>query len=121
MDGCIETQAKGYSKRWIDGRPISAHRAAWIEANGPIPDGLQINHRCGNSRCVNPEHLYAGTQQQNMLDRIASGWRPKRKEACLHGHAYTEENTYINTKGAQVCRTCKRQRDAIYNQTRSQR
>jgi DNA-directed RNA polymerase specialized sigma subunit len=48
---------------------VRAHRISWEIANGPVPDGLFILHKCDNQGCVNPAHLYAGTQQQNVRDR----------------------------------------------------
>lgn len=44
------------------------HRIAYEIAHGPIPEGMQINHRCGNSLCVNPDHVYAGTKAENWAD-----------------------------------------------------
>ncbi len=44
------------------------HRAAYEVWVGPIPDGKQINHHCDNPPCINPEHLYAGTHEENMRD-----------------------------------------------------
>lgn len=50
-----------------------AHRLAWTLANGPIPDGLCILHRCDNPPCCNPSHLFLGTQLDNIRDRDAKG------------------------------------------------
>jgi hypothetical protein len=55
------------------GRRLYAHRAAWMLANGPIPDGLVVCHRCDNPRCVNPTHLFLDTQAGNVRDSHRKG------------------------------------------------
>jgi hypothetical protein len=50
-----------------------AHRLAWVLTFGPIPDGLQVLHRCDNPPCVNPYHLFLGTNGENINDRVAKG------------------------------------------------
>lgn len=62
---------------------ISAHRLAYELANGPIPDGLIIRHRCDNPVCVNPAHLEVGTYADNMRDRDERG-----RTASLPGEAH---------------------------------
>jgi hypothetical protein len=51
-------------------RTENAHRIAWLLHRGPIPDGQYVLHRCDNPLCVNPEHLFLGTHQDNMDDMI---------------------------------------------------
>lgn len=63
----------GYGNFNLGNKTTGAHRAAWILANGPIPDGLQVLHRCDVPSCVNPSHLFLGTQEDNMQDMIAKG------------------------------------------------
>lgn len=62
----------GYGQIWVDGRLRIAHRLSWEFINGPIPDGLDLDHRCGNRKCVNPAHLRPTTRSQNMQHRIGN-------------------------------------------------
>lgn len=55
------------------GVKIYAHRYSYQLAAGPIPKGLFICHRCDNPRCVRPDHLFAGTQKQNIQDAVSKG------------------------------------------------
>ena len=63
-----------------DGRITGTHRVAWAAANGPIPKGAMVRHRCDNAPCCNPDHLELGTHADNMADmwdrgRAAVGMR----------------------------------------------
>ncbi len=53
--------------------PLYAHRVSWELANGPIPDGLFVLHRCDNPPCVRPDHLFLGTTKDNADDAQAKG------------------------------------------------
>jgi hypothetical protein len=59
-----------------NGKPIGAHRASWMIYNGDIPDGMHVLHRCDVRCCVNPDHLFLGTNQDNVQDRQRKGRRP---------------------------------------------
>ena len=75
--------------RYADGthKQVTAHRLSYELAKGPIPDGLLICHTCDVPECVNPDHLYAGTQKDNMRDadlrnRIQRYRHPKGAAHC---------------------------------------
>jgi hypothetical protein len=71
FQGCL--LPNGYGKLGREGKTWLAHRYAYSQAVGPIPDGLHVMHRCDNRRCVNPEHLFVGSRVDNMQDMIAKG------------------------------------------------
>jgi HNH endonuclease len=54
-------------------KTVSAHRMSWELRCGPIPPGMSVLHRCDVRRCVNPEHLFLGTQSDNMRDMASKG------------------------------------------------
>jgi hypothetical protein len=75
-DGCWEWQGSRVSNGYGHINGIGngyAHRAAWELTYGPIPDGLQVLHRCDNPPCVRLDHLFIGTTLDNMRDRDAKG------------------------------------------------
>jgi len=75
--GCWEWRGvrsgKGYGNVHLDGKLRIAHRVAYEVWIGPIPEGLNVLHRCNNPPCINPAHLRAGTQADNMDDRALAG------------------------------------------------
>lgn len=76
-DGCWLWQGtllrQGYGCIKIAGQMYKAHRLAYQYTHGPIPQGLLICHKCDNPRCVRPDHLFLGTQKDNMADMSAKG------------------------------------------------
>lgn len=75
--GCIEwTGSKnldGYGTFWAAGQVRGAHRVAYTIAFGQVGNGLHVLHRCDNPSCVNPDHLFAGNQSDNMRDMHNKG------------------------------------------------
>lgn len=72
---CWEWIAGPYHNRygifWLHGKNISSHRMAWqIFHKKKIPIGMLVNHHCDNMRCVNPRHLYIGTNEDNNRDTV---------------------------------------------------
>ena len=67
----------GYGVTLLHGRLEQAHRASWMVFKGEIPEGMQINHKCHNKACINIDHLYVGTQKENVKDMDVAGRRNK--------------------------------------------
>lgn len=97
------------------GRHGYAHREAYRRANGEIPEGLLVLHRCDNPLCVEVSHLFVGSQQDNVDDMIAKGRQRKAapKSHCPKGHLYA---IYKTTHGG--CRACSRDRMRIVRAAR---
>lgn len=85
------------------------HRFSYEYFVGPIPEGLHIDHLCRVRHCVNPAHLEAVTQRENLRRGIGFPGENSRKTHCDHGHEFTPENTYVYpSNGKRKCRTCHR-------------
>ena len=90
----------------IDGRRRLeyVHRLAYEFANGPIPEGLHIDHLCRNRLCCNPEHLEAVTQAEN--NRRAHAANAAKYGFCKRGHRVDGNNVVSNGHGGKRCRAC---------------
>ena len=97
---------RGYGRfRWDQGRGDAAHRYAYERFLGPIPDGLVIDHLCRNPGCVNPGHLEAVTQRENVLRGVGLFAQQARRTHCPRGHIYAGDNVRVQG-GSRVCLTC---------------
>ncbi|KKM00856.1 hypothetical protein LCGC14_1800190, partial [marine sediment metagenome] len=89
-NGCWEwknaTDTSGYGLFWKNGKHHKAHRISWELHNGKIPKGLLVLHTCDNPLCVNPNHLWLGTNQDNQNDMYAKN-RGKKATGEKHGCA----------------------------------
>jgi hypothetical protein len=77
--GCwiwVKADDKRYGSLSVDGRLKKAHRLSFECFVGHIPDGIKVCHRCDNTFCVNPKHLFLGTQSDNMKDMSSKGRNP---------------------------------------------
>lgn len=107
MRGCTSS---GYGVVYLEHHtPKYAHRASYEKHIGPIPPGLHILHTCDIPSCINPAHLYAGTNQDNIRDRMIRG-RSKggieNQPTCGRGHVMTNDNLWIGKDGRRQCKTC---------------
>ena len=79
---CIDFEAlhvSGYGWLRFDGKSEKAHRVSWILHHGSIMPGLSVLHKCHRPACVNPDHLYLGTQTDNMRDMARAGRQWKQR------------------------------------------
>jgi hypothetical protein len=141
--GCWEwmgaLNATGYGQFSKDGIPRLAHRVLYEWINGPIDPGMTLDHLCCNASCIRPDHLEVVTLEENcrrggVVKRWGDPKEAKEKREprppkvmrardedghvthCIHGHEYTEANTYVNKhNGAKVCRTCLKMRSAKWS------
>jgi len=125
--GCWEwaasRQPSGYGQLMEQTKrvPLYAHRLSWQLHNGSIPAGMHVLHHCDNRGCVNPDHLFLGTNYDNILDCKQKGRNNGAASACRRGHPFDEGNTrWSFYKGdgkvpphwRRVCRACVKVRRA---------
>jgi len=71
--GGIRAKSRGYGCLGVGNTVMQAHRASWLAYRGPIPDGKHVLHRCDVRLCINPDHLFLGTNADNVADKVAKG------------------------------------------------
>lgn len=116
--GCWLWQAAdngaGYGQFWIGSKNVLAHRWSYEHFKGPIPEGLHVDHLCKVTKCVNPEHLEAVTQFENIRRGSPWKWKSEHITHCPKGHPYSGKNLYLNPFGRKVCMTCKNRANREY-------
>jgi hypothetical protein len=112
--------ANGYGQFWINDGQALAHRTAYEVYIGEIPDGLLVCHSCDVRNCVNPAHLWVGTQSDNRNDMYSKGRGNINVSAA---HAKLKEKAASRTHcqkghewkiGVRQCQTCSRERKKTY-------
>lgn len=110
--GCLlwlgSKNENGYGVTTIHSKRVLAHRLSWELENGPIPEGLVIDHLCRVTSCVNPKHLRVVTSRVNVLAGEGACARNARKTTCPRGHELAGDNLEPGQAryGWRVCRTC---------------
>ena len=98
----------GYG-HFSDKHKFTAHRWSYEYFVGKIPNSLKLDHLCRVRHCVNPNHLEAVTQKENILrgnTGILTGLLMKSKTHCPKNHEYSPDNTYIFPNGKRKCKEC---------------
>lgn len=104
----------GYGTFSAQSRHYRAHRFSYELHVGPIPDGLVLDHLCRAKHCVNPSHLEAVTQAENLRRGSSPSALNARKTHCKRGHEFTPENIIPAPNGGRHCRTCVRTARVVY-------
>ena len=96
------TLSHGYGLVSVDGGQLLTHRAAYETWVGPIPEGMYVCHECDTPRCMNPDHLFVGTNQDNLADM-----RSKRR------HSYGERRYNARLTEAKVLEARRLRREGV--------
>lgn len=113
MTNCIYPNSKyrsdGYAFMYYPPKrkAIKAHRAAWMLANGPVPEGMVLDHICRDRACINLEHLRVVTQQENIMAGLHN---IDNRSHCNQGHPFIKENIMVRKNGRRECAECNRER-----------
>lgn len=97
----------GYGRFMLHGSNTKAHRVSWLLFT-TVPIGpLLVLHKCDQRNCVNPHHLFLGTNRDNTLDMCAKGRHHNSlKTHCSRGHLLSPDNLYYAKNSSRKCKQC---------------
>lgn len=120
----IGAKGRGYGVISRNGKSGVAHRI-WYELKvAKVPEGLELDHVCKNSFCVNPAHLEPVTHSENCKRGRHAEVCKARGAAVTHcpqGHEYAGDNLYVKPNGRRECKTCVRASGARYRERLKQK
>lgn len=103
--GSLRDSKDGYGGASWGGKAWRTHKLVYVLLKGEIQEGLQLDHRCRNRICCNPDHLEPVTQKINIHRGEGVAAFNLAKTHCPQGHEYTAANLYV-WNGQRFCRTC---------------
>lgn len=104
--GDLNTDPGGYPLAWFNGMTRKVMIIVWNELVGPLPKGIQRDHRCKNKQCFNPDHLEPVSAWENNSRGGSPTANNLRKTHCSKGHPFNAENTVHRKTGGRRCRIC---------------
>ena len=112
--GCLiwlGATSRGYGYVSVNGKMRPAHVVNYEEEKGPVPPGLELDHKCRVRCCINENHLEPVTPLVNRSRGLLAALDKKRRAIthCPHGHEYTPSNTLVYKSGRQ-CKACAAER-----------
>lgn len=106
--------SNGYGNLRVDSgtkrKSYRVHRLTYERFIGDIPDGLVLDHLCEVTQCINPDHLEAVTQKENVMRSQGLTAINARKTVCHKGHPLTPDNLTYDYRGTRRCTVCNRER-----------